>query len=408
MKNNKRIVIACAAAILLVGAVAYFLPAGTPSTPQNPLQTPVQIAAPGSDSTPDRPETDSPMPMREVDVPVEKQQLIGVKTVAVAVTPLKKTIRTVGRVQFDEAKVTTVNLKVDGWIEKLHADFSGKYVAKGSPLATIYSPELYAAYLELSNLQAWKTDKAHRFQRNVEVKFGDRYGQTAQMLTFDLDAVLKVQRQRLKLWDVPDDLVKKIESGAEPPRTFTLVSPASGYVFQKPGFKGTRVSPGDKLFDIVDLSSVWVIADIYEHEMPFVKTGLSGTITSNAFPGEEISAKIDYLYPFLSAQTRTAKVRFTVPNKNAALKPQMFVNVEIPVDLGERLAIPESAVIDSGLRQIVYVVKAEGLFEPRSVKLGIRADGVVEVLKGLKAGERVAATGTFLIDSEARLKGIIQ
>jgi Cu(I)/Ag(I) efflux system membrane fusion protein len=369
---------------------------------------PVQQDMKSGDTSADIPSADVTQEMQAIDIPIEKQQLIGVKTVTVAMVSLKKTIRTVGRVQFDEAKVTTVNLKVDGWIDKLNADFSGKYVTKGSPLATIYSPELYAAYLELSNLQVWKKDKSHRFQRNVEVKFGDRYGQTAQMLTFDLDAVLKVQHQRLKLWDVPDDVIKKIESGGEPPRTFVLLSPASGYVFQKPGVKGTRVSPGDKLFDIVDLSSVWIIADIYEYELSMVKTGLSGIITSNALPDEEIRAKIDYLYPSLSAQTRTAKVRFTVPNTKTLLKPQMFVNVEIPVDLGERLAIPESAVIDSGPRQVVYVAKEAGLFEPRVVKLGIRADRMVEVLKGLKAGERVAATGTFLIDSEARLKGIVQ
>lgn len=404
--NKKRFVLFSALAIS-VAALAYIVFSGIIAGPQKspPALGHHDIAA---EKSGDQQGADTAVALQEVDVPEEKQQMIGVKTVAVAMGPLRKTVRTVGRVQFDETRVTTVNLKVDGWIEKLHADFSGKYIAKGSPLATIYSPELYAAYLELSNLQAWKTDKSHRFQRNVEVKFGDRYGQTAQMLTFDLDAVLKVQRQRLKLWDVPEDIVKKIESGGEPPRTFTLVSPASGYVFQKPGFRGTRVSPGDKLFDIVDLSSVWIIADIYEYEMPLIKTGLTAAITSNALPGEEITAKIDYLYPSLSAQTRTAKVRFTVPNAKMMLKPQMFVNVEIPIDLGERLLIPESAVIDSGPRQVVYVAKGAGMFEPRIVKLGVRGDRMVEVLQGLQAGERVAAAGTFLIDSEARLKGIIR
>lgn len=342
-----------------------------------------------------------------VEIPPEKQQLIGVKIVDVTVKPLKKTIRTVGRVEFDERKLRSINIKVEGWIEKLYADYSGKYVRKGDPLVEIYSPELMSTQLEYMNLLKWKNEKAHRFQRNIEFQWGDRYGTRGQMLTFDIEALLDVAKQRLKLWEVPDDIIKHIEEGGEPPKTLTIYSPSSGYVFQKSVFHGTRISPGEKIFDVVDLSTVWVIADIYENELPLIKVGQKARITLSYFPEKEFLSKVDFVYPALSGQTRTAKIRFTVPNPKAFLKPQMFVNVEMTVNLGERLAIPEDAVIDTGKRQIVYVYRGEGFFEPRKVKLGTRADGMVEILNGLKEGERVASSATFLIDSESKLRGIL-
>ena len=345
--------------------------------------------------------------VQAVEIPPEKQQLIGVKIVEASVKPLQKTIRTVGRVEYDERKLTSVNIKVEGWIEKLYADYSGKYVKKGEPLVEIYSPELMSTQLEYMNLLKWKTEKGHRFQRNVEFKWGDRFGTTGQMLTFDIEALLEVAKQRLKLWEIPDDVVKQIEEGGEPQKTLTIFSPSNGYIFQKPVFKGTRLSPGDKIFDVVDLSTVWVIADIYEYELPLVKVGQKAKITMSYFPEKEIFSKVDFIYPALSGQTRTAKVRFTVHNPKVHLKPQMFTNVEMTVNLGERLAIPEDAIIDTGKRQIVYVDRGEGFFEPRKVELGVRADGMVEILKGLKAGEKVASSATFLIDSESKLRGIL-
>jgi Cu(I)/Ag(I) efflux system membrane fusion protein len=170
--------------------------------------------------------------------------------------------------------------------------------------------------------------------------------------------------------------------------------------------QGTRVLAGDKIFDIADLSTLWVIADIYAHELPLIKAGQPASLHLSHFPGRSFLSKIDYIYPTLSAETRTAKVRFVLPNPDGLLKPQMFADVEIRIDLGQRLAVPEDAVIDTGLRQIVYLQKGEGLFEPREVTLGLRGEGIVEVLRGLKSGDRVASEGNFLIDSEAKLKGV--
>ena len=343
-----------------------------------------------------------------VEIPPDKQQMIGVKTSEVKIIPLKKTLRTIGRIEFDERKLTTVNVKVEGWIEKLYADYTGKYVKKGEPLAEIYSPELMSTQLEYVNLLDWKKDKAHRFQRNIEFEWGDRYGTTGKMITFDIDAMVQVAKQKLALWEIPEAEVKALEEGKGPLKTMTVRAPSSGYVFQKPAFKGTRVAPGDKIFDVVDLSSVWVIADIYEYEIPFVKIGQKARITLSYFPGKEFVSKVDFIYPSLSGQTRTAKARFVLPNPGLLLKPQMFANVEMELDLGQKLAIPATTVLDTGTRQVVYVDVGDGFFAPRQVKLGDRADDMVEVTAGLKAGEKVASSSVFLIDSEAKLKGLSQ
>ncbi len=343
-----------------------------------------------------------------IEIPPDKQQMIGVKTSEVKIRPLKKTLRTIGRIEFDERKLTTVNVKVEGWVEKLYADYTGKYVKKGEPLAEIYSPELMSTQLEYVNLLDWKKDKAHRFQRNIEFEWGDRYGTTGKMITFDIEAMIQVAKQKLALWEIPEAEVKALEEGKEPLKTMTVRAPSSGYVFQKPAFKGTRVAPGDKIFDVVDLSSVWVIADIYEYEIPFVKIGQKARITLSYFPGKEFVSKVDFIYPSLSGQTRTAKARFVLPNPGLLLKPQMFANVEMELDLGQRLAIPATAVLDTGTRQVVYVDVGDGFFAPRQVRLGDRADDMVEITSGLKADEKVASSAVFLIDSEAKLKGLSQ
>ncbi len=331
-----------------------------------------------------------------VEIPLDKQQMIGVKIVAVSIRPLRKAIRTVGRVEYDERKLATVNTKFEGWIEKLHVDYVGKQVRKGEPLAEIYSPELYATQQEFINLLKWKG-------QGKEVKDESVGG----MLGRDADAILDAARQRLKLWDVTEEQIKSIAESGKPVRTLTIYSPADGTVIQKAALQGMRIMPGEKLFDIADLSTVWIIADIYEYELSLVRPGSTAKITLDSFPGREFTAVIDYVYPVLTSETRTAKVRFSLPNPGGRLKPQMFTNVELKIDMGRRLTIPEDAVIDTGMRQIVYVDKGEGYFEPREVTLGVRADGMVEVLKGLKAKEKVASAATFLIDSEAKLKGIV-
>jgi Cu(I)/Ag(I) efflux system membrane fusion protein len=331
-----------------------------------------------------------------VEISPEKQQLIGVKTVEVSIKPFQKIIRTVGRIEYDERKLTTINTKIEGWIEKLFVDYTGRYVKKGEPLAEIYSPELYATQQEFINLLKWSSKSEIRNSKS----------EIEHMLSNDAEKLLEAARQRLRLWDITDDQIKKVEETKRPIRTLTLHSPVNGYVIQKTALQGMKVMPGEKLFDVADLSTVWIISDIYEYELPLIKVGETAVISLSYFPGKEFLSKIEYVYPSLSGETRTAKVRFTLSNPGGQLKPQMFTTVELKISLGKKLAIPDDAVIDTGTRQIVYVDKGEGYFEPREVMLGVRAEGLREVLMGLKAGEKVASSATFLIDSEAQLKGV--
>jgi len=330
-----------------------------------------------------------------VEIPTDKQQLIGVRTVKAAIKPLYRVIRTVGRIEYDERKLATANTKIEGWIEKLHVDYTGRYVQKGEPLAEIYSPELVATQQEFLNVLRW----AGQSQSVKDER-------TAMLLVKDAQTMLDAAKERLRLWDISDEQIKKIETTGKPIRTLTIYSPVSGYVLQKMAVQGMRVMPGEKLFDVVDLSSVWIVADIYEYELPLIKLGQTARIGLSYFPGKEFSTQVDYIYPALASETRTAKVRFTIPNPGGELKPQMFTTVEIKIDLGNRLAVPSEAVINTGVRQIVYVDKGEGYFEPREVTTGLKVDDIVEVTGGIKAGEKVASSANFLIDSEAQLKGV--
>jgi membrane fusion protein, copper/silver efflux system len=331
-----------------------------------------------------------------VDIDSEKQQMIGVKIAVAEVKTLQKTIKTVGIVEYDERRLATVNTKFEGWIEKLYADYTGKYVRKGDPLAAIYSPELMATQQEFLNLLKW--GKSASTSKNPEI---------GGMLSRDSAAIVSGARQRLRLWDISEKQINRIEQTGKPIRALTLFSPVNGFVVQKP-LRGQRVAAGEKLFDVADLSTVWVVSDIFENEIPLVKVGGKALIGLSYTPGRELPATIEYIYPSLSGDTRSSKVRFTVPNPGGKLKPQMHTTVAIKINLGKKLVVPDDAVLDSGRRQLVYVDKGEGSFEPRNVSVGIKADGMVEITAGLKEGERVASSATFLIDSEARLKGIVK
>lgn len=331
-----------------------------------------------------------------VEIPEDKQQMLGMKTVEVSVRPLQQVIRTVGSIEYDERRLATVNAKFEGWVERLHVDYTGRYVKKGEPLAEVYSPELVATQQELINALKW-TQQSGNAGTNDAMKV---------MMTKDAQSLADAARQRLAFWDISEAQVKKIEETGKPVRTLTLYSPVNGYVVQKMAIKGMRIMPGEKLFDIADLSSVWIVADIYENEIALVRQGQKAKISLSYSPGREMTATIDYVYPTLSSGTRTAKVRFTVPNPGIQLKPQMFTNVEIIIPVGNRLAVPGDAVLDTGMRQIVYVDKGDGYFEPREIKTGLRVDGFLEVLAGLRSGEKVAASAIFLIDSEAQIKGV--
>jgi membrane fusion protein, copper/silver efflux system len=406
MKNKNIIIII--AVLLFAGFILYFTKAGLLKTPEKNTATesPQKQNASGhgghiqdTKESEAEPETSEEQETPTIEIPPEKQQLIGVKIAEVAVRPFRKTIRTVGRIEYDERRTATVNTKIEGWIEKLYVDYTGRYVKKGEPLAEIFSPELIATQQEFLNALRWTKQN-----KENEGDFSDK--KIGKMLGIDAETIVEASRQRLRLWDISEEQIKKIEDTGRQIRTITIYSPVTGYVTQKMAVQGMKVMPGEKLFDVADLSSLWVIADIYEYELSLVKLGQKAKITLSYFPDKEFYSQINYIYPSISGTTRTVKVRFEIANSGGQLKPQMFTNVEIKINMGTKLAIPYDAVIDTGTRQVVYVDKGEGYFEPREVMLGISIEGFREVIKGLKSGEKIAASATFLIDSEAQLKNV--
>lgn len=408
---KKKYLILTAILVLISGALLYAVktghgPKSEKAAPQA-LPSAQEHQAGTSSSTQPQAQAQQPEQAEEtpvVEIPVEKQQLMGVKTAEVSVRTLRKVIRTVGLIEYDERKISTVNTKFEGWVEKLYVDYNGKYVKKGEPLADIYSPELVATQQEFINLLKWARKSGA--PPSLPSSNGGVNASVSEMLARDADVMIEAAKQRLRLWDISETQIKKIGESGKPIRTLTLYSTVNGYVVQKMAVQGMKVMPGEKLLDIADLSSLWVLADVYENELAMVKPGEMAKITLSYFPEKEFSSRVDYVYPSISGTTRSAKVRFEVPNYGGKLKPQMYTNIEVKIDLGKKLSIPDEAVIDTGTRQIVYVDKGDGNFEPREVSLGVRAEGMREVLRGLKAGEKVASSATFLIDSEAQLKNV--
>lgn len=324
-----------------------------------------------------------------VQISPERQQLIGVRFGTVERRTLQKVTRTAGRIDYDEKRIGTVAPKISGWIEDLYVDFTGQFLRQGEPLLTIYSPELVSTQEEY--LLALKARLDWSKSPFAEVS------ESGKLLA-------ESARRRLKLWDISDAQIETLEKTREPMKTLTLYSPFTGYVLKKMITRGQFVEAGMALYTIADLSVVWLIADIYEYELPSIRLGQKAAIEMAIYPGEKFTGKLIYIYPLIDPQTRTAKVRFELANPHDKLKPEMFANVEISVLLGDRLAIPEGAVIDTGVRKVVIVDRGSGYFEPREVKLGAKAGEVFEVIDGLKAGERVVTSANFLIDSESKLK----
>jgi Cu(I)/Ag(I) efflux system membrane fusion protein len=324
-----------------------------------------------------------------IHVDSRRRQLIGVKTEPASFRPLTKTIRTVGMVMPDEERISHVHTKVAGWIEKLYVDFVGQDVAKGEPLAAIYSPELVQTQEEyLLALRGRERLKDSPFE---SARTGSQ-------------ALVASTRRRLELFDIPAADIKKIEQGGEPKRTMTLYSPVSGYVMDKKVLDGMYVQPGTEMYTITDLSRVWVEADIYEYELPFVRVGQNAALALSYIPGRKYKGKIAYIYPTVEEKTRTVKARFEFSNPGLELKPGMYADVEIDTGGGSALLIPESALIDTGVRQIVFVEEGEGYFVPREVQIGRRSDQMVEIISGLREGDMVVTSGSFLIDSESQLR----
>ncbi|MEW5975832.1 MAG: efflux RND transporter periplasmic adaptor subunit [Acidobacteriota bacterium] len=322
----------------------------------------------------------------------QRQQMIGVQTAAVDAVPLTKEIRALGKVAYDETKVTHIHTKVTGYVEEVFVDFLGKLVQQGDPLFTIYSPDLVSTQEEY--LLALRSSKILKDSSFSWVSTGSQN-------------LLEAARQRLRLWDIRDEEIERLEREGKARRTLTIFSPVSGLVTHRAAFHhGRYVSPEMDLYTLVDLSTVWILGDLYEYELPYVKNGQQVEIELPYTPATRpLRGKVTYLYPYLDPKTRTAQVRMEFPNPGFQLKPDMFVNLKLKVSLGPRLAVPEDAVLDTGTEQYVFVDKGEGYLEPRPVKVSGEAMGYVAIESGLSAGERVVTAANFILDSESRLKG---
>ncbi len=327
-----------------------------------------------------------------LEVSMEVLQKFGVKTVPLVKKVVSKDLRVPGVVSFDETTMHTINTKYAGWVEKLYIDYEGKYVKKGAVVAEIYSPKLLAAKEELLILY------------NMEKK---KTGIYSGMFNKDREKLISGAKERLKNWDISEHEINQLIKDGAATRTVSVYSPHEGYVVEKMITAGSSISPGKPLFRIASLSKVWIIVDVYEQDVPYIKLGQSAEIYLANFPGKVFKSKVDYIYPELSGKTRTLKVRFPVDNPDGALKPGMYMEINTSFNIGEQLLVPTEAVIDDGVRKIVFTEEEEkGIFYPKEVALGLKTNGYYVVLGGLTEGEKVVQGANFLLDSDARLKGI--
>jgi Cu(I)/Ag(I) efflux system membrane fusion protein/cobalt-zinc-cadmium efflux system membrane fusion protein len=321
-------------------------------------------------------------------------QNMGVRTGRVQRSQLTRSIRAFGNVTYNEKTLYAVNTKFSGWIEKLHVDFVGDRVEKGQPLFEIYSPELLTAQEEYRlALRQSRTLSAHGITGT---------GQTGQTL-------LAAAETRLRYWDLTEEQIQHLKTADTIGKTVTVYSPARGVVIAKKAFQGHYVRPGEHLYEIADLSTVWVDVDIYEYELPWIHRGMSGQMNLSYVPGKTYQGKVLYIYPFLNEKTRTARLRLAFANPDETLKPGMYANVNLTSQTTDkRLVVPQEAVIDSGVRKIVFVALGKGRFAPREVRLGMEGDHYeIEVTEGLQEGEQIVISGQFMFDSESRLREAI-
>ncbi len=313
-------------------------------------------------------------------LPPERQQLIGVQTGVAEERPIGRTIRTVGRVAVDETRLYKVTTKFNGYIEKLFVDYTGMEVKRGQPLFSVYSPDLLASQQEY--LLAVRAAK-------------------------ESPGLLQAARERLHLWDISDAEIAALQSSGTPRKSLTIFSPTTGSVLVKTAVEGASVTAGEPLFEIANLDDVWVLADVYESELPFVRIGSSATMTLSYIPGRTWKGHVSFISPTVDPMTRTVKVRVEFDNRDGALKPDMFADVEIQQPPHNAVVVPASAVLQTGTRSIIFVVKGEGNFDPREVQIGTATDQYAEVLHGVEPGEKVVTQANFLIDSESRLKAAL-
>ena len=367
----------------------YRNPMGLPDTSPVPKKDPM-----GMDYIPVYAGDDEAAPAAsdQVKISADKVQKLGVRTEPVQKRVLDQVLRASGRVEVDESRLFTVAPKFEGYVERLHVNLTGQPVARGQALFEVYSPELVSAQREYLI--------AHQGVQSLRSAEGEVQTGMQQLA----DASL----QRLKNWDVSEEQVRQLAGTGKVQRTLTLRSPVAGIVMEKKAVQGMRFMPGEMLYQVADLSRVWVIADVAEQDIGQLKTGAKAQVRINAYPDKLFSGTVTYVYPTLNAQTRTVPVRLELANPGGLLKPAMYAQVEaLTPSRGAVLTVPVSAVIDSGTRQVVLLSQGAGRFVPRAVKLGQRSDDHVEVLDGLAEGDAVVVSANFLIDAESNLKAAL-
>jgi RND family efflux transporter MFP subunit len=332
------------------------------------------------------------MPSGTVRIAPERQQLIGVKFEDARLEGGGRDVRTVGQVGIDETRVGHVHTRVEGWADTVLVDFTGDVVRKGQPMLTVYSPEMLASQQELL-----LAERARDQMRDNALGDAARHG----------EALFAAARRRLQLWDLSEAQIQQVLDTGTPIRSITIEAPMNGYVTERNVFPNQKVTPETNLYTIVDLSRVWVLADVFEPDMALVRLGGTATVTLPFAPQAPLTARVNYIQPQVDAATRALKVRLDVANPGMRLKPNMYVDVTFSAPAKERLTVPAGAVVDTGARQTVFVDRGNGYLEPRTVTTGDRTGDRVAITSGLDAGERVVASGTFLVDSESQLKAAL-
>ncbi len=321
-----------------------------------------------------------------IRIDAARRQEIGVRTKVVEARPVTVTIRTVATVTYDETRLYEVSLKNRGWIERLFVEETGQPVRRGQTLFNLYSPELLSAQEELLTAVASQA-------RARQSEAPDR-----------ADYLVDAARRRLSLWDLSDAQIEEVIRTGKPVENLPIPSPASGFVVEKNVVEGAAVEPGQTLYRIADLSTLWLQAEVYESELPLVEVGQEAEVTFPYLPGRRLRARVDYIYPYLERGSRTGTVRFELPNPGLELKPDMYADVVLEASRGDRVVVPEEAVVYAGPRRLVFLDLGEGRLQPRTVELGVKSGDSYEVLEGLAAGDIVVTSGNFLVAAESRLK----
>jgi len=326
------------------------------------------------------PVTHEEVASKTITIDNRRRQMIGVETDKVTHRDLRKDIRAVGRVTYDERRLSNVTLKFDAWVGELSADFVGAQVKKGEVLFTVYSPELLSAQQEY--LETLK-----RLARRGPG-----------------DSLLNAARQRLKLWDMTSWEIKALEKRGKPREYIPIYASSSGTIVEKNVEEGSAVKMGESLLRIADLSQVWIEAEVYEADLELVREGMAATITLPYLPSQTIEATVDYIYPYLEGDSRTARIRLNLDNANGALKPDMYAEVKLVAEFGHRLVVPEEAVMIAGDSRVVFVDLGQGKLKPVKIKMGRRGNGFIEIIDGLELGDTIVTSGNFLIAAETKLK----